>query len=270
MSNEPQQPRPDYRSGATGGQPASAPQEQGSADARGTGEQAWGQNQGQQGYIPNQGAPRPSQPQGGTRPGQPQGTPGAGQPQAGTQAGQPQGDPRYAQNAGGQGRPQGDPRYAQNAGGGPYTQHPGYAQNPGGYQGDPRYAQQPGGYPAGARGPQDDEKTVAVLTHLSSPIAAIISVGWLSFLGPLIVWFIYKDKSPFLRQAAAGAFNFNASLWLINLIGWICVFTVVLSPLGFLLIAAYWIMLFVFHIIAAVKAGGGKAYRYPMQLPILR
>ena len=222
--------------------------EPGSADARGAGEQGWTQHQGQQGYIPNQGAPRYSQPQGG----------------------QPQGEPRYAQNPGGQGRPQGDPRYAQNAGGAPYAPHQGYAQNPGGYQGDPRYAQQPGGYPAGARGPQDDEKTVAVLTHLSSPIAAIISVGWLSFLGPLIVWFIYKDKSPFLRQAAAGAFNFNVSLWLLNLIGWICVFTVVLSPLGFLLIAAYWIMLFVFHIIAAVKAGGGKAYRYPMQLPILR
>lgn len=248
MSNEPQQPRPDYRSGATGGEHASAPREPGSADARGAGEQGWTQHQGQQGYIPNQGAPRYSQPQGG----------------------QPQGEPRYAQNPGGQGRPQGDPRYAQNAGGAPYAPHQGYAQNPGGYQGDPRYAQQPGGYPAGARGPQDDEKTVAVLTHLSSPIAAIISVGWLSFLGPLIVWFIYKDKSPFLRQAAAGAFNFNASLWLLNLIGWICVFTVVLSPLGFLLIAAYWIMLFVFHIIAAVKAGGGKAYRYPMQLPILR
>ena len=248
MSNEPQQPRPDYRSGATGGGGASAPREPGSADAHGAGEQGWTQHQGQQGYIPNQGAPRYSQPQGG----------------------QPQGEPRYAQNPGGQGRPQGDPRYAQNAGGAPYAPHQGYAQNPGGYQGDPRYAQQPGGYPAGARGPQDDEKTVAVLTHLSSPIAAIISVGWLSFLGPLIVWFIYKDKSPFLRQAAAGAFNFNVSLWLLNLIGWICVFTVVLSPLGFLLIAAYWIMLFVFHIIAAVKAGGGKAYRYPMQLPILR
>ena len=248
MSNEPQQPRPDYRSGATGGEHASAPREPGSADARGAGEQGWTQHQGQQGYIPNQGAPRYSQPQGG----------------------QPQGEPRYAQNPGGQGRPQGDPRYAQNAGGAPYAPHQGYAQNPGGYQGDPRYAQQPGGYPAGARGPQDDEKTVAVLTHLSSPLAAIISVGWLSFQGPLIVWFIYKDKSPFLRQAAAGAFNFNVSLWLLNLIGWICVFTVVLSPLGFLLIAAYWIMLFVFHIIAAVKAGGGKAYRYPMQLPILR
>ena len=123
MSNEPQQPRPDYRSGATGGEHASAPREPGSADARGAGEQGWTQHQGQQGYIPNQGAPRYSQPQGG----------------------QPQGEPRYAQNPGGQGRPQGDPRYAQNAGGAPYAPHQGYAQNPGGYQGDPRYAQQPSG-----------------------------------------------------------------------------------------------------------------------------
>ena len=143
---------------------------------------------------------------------------------------------------------------------------------------DPQWSHNGDAYPNGRptearvtpRQLSSDETGAAVVAHLSALVAAVVSAGSLSLLGPLIVWFIYKDKSPFLRQAAAGAFNFNVSLWLLNLIGWICVFTVVLSPLGFLLIAAYWIMLFVFHIIAAVKAGGGKAYRYPMQLPILR
>ena len=123
---------------------------------------------------------------------------------------------------------------------------------------------------AGSSGPQNDEKTVAILTHLSGPIAAIISVGWLGFLGPLIVWFIYKDKSPFLRAASAGAFNFNVTLWIINVIGWICIFTVILFPVGLVLIAAYWVLLLVCHIVAAVRANNGEVYRYPMQLPILR
>lgn len=136
-------------------------------------------------------------------------------------------------------------------------------------QGGP-HAQGPNGYRAGFSGPRDDERTVAVLTHLAGPIAAIVSVGWLGFLGPLIVWFVYKDKSPFLRSAAAGAFNFNVTMWLVNLVGWILLFTVILSPVGLLLIAAYWVLLLVCHIMAAVRAGRGVVYRYPMQLPILR
>lgn len=96
-----------------------------------------------------------------------------------------------------------------------------------------------------------------------------MSVGWLGFLGPLIVWFIYKDKSLFLRAASAGAFNFNVTLWLLNVVGWICILTFILIPVGIVLIAAYWIMLLVCHIMAAVKASRGEVYRYPMQLPIL-
>ncbi|MEU5468381.1 DUF4870 domain-containing protein [Kocuria salsicia] len=148
------------------------------------------------------------------------------------------------------------PDYRSDGGYGPGRPDPRSAQ----YQGDPR---------TGSSGPQDDEKTVAILTHLSGPIAAIVSVGWLGFLGPLIVWFIYKDKSPFLRAASAGAFNFNVTLWLLNVVGWICILTFILIPVGIVLIAAYWIMLLVCHIMAAVKASRGEVYRYPMQLPIL-
>ena len=165
-------------------------------------------------------------------------------------------DPRGQQPPQGGGYGQG-PHGQQYAQGGPYT------------QGGP-YAPGPDGYRTGSSGPRYDERTVAVLTHLAGPIAAIVSVGWLGFLGPLIVWFIYKDKSPFLRSAAAGAFNFNVTMWLVNLVGWILLFTVILAPIGILLIAVYWVMLFVCHIMAAVKASRGDVYRYPMQLPILR
>ena len=37
-----------------------------------------------------------------------------------------------------------------------------------------------------------NDKSLAALAHAASLIAMILSAGWLSFVGPLIMWFIYK------------------------------------------------------------------------------
>jgi len=113
------------------------------------------------------------------------------------------------------------------------------------------------------------ERTASILAHLSAVIAAIITAGWLSFVGPLIIWAMYKDRSPLVRQAAAGAFNFNVGLCVMNIIAWICVFTVILIPVALVLFFIANILLFVFHIIAAVKASKGEVYNYPFQIRIL-
>ena len=113
------------------------------------------------------------------------------------------------------------------------------------------------------------ERTASILAHLSAVIAAVITAGWLSFVGPLIIWAMYKDRSPLVRQAAAGAFNFNVGLCVMNIIAWICVFTVVLIPVALVLFFIANILLFVFHIIAAVKASKGEVYHYPFQIRIL-
>ena len=113
------------------------------------------------------------------------------------------------------------------------------------------------------------ERTASILAHLSAVIAAIITAGWLSFVGPLIIWAMYKDRSPLVRQAAAGAFNFNVGLCVMNIVAWICVFTVILIPVALVLFFIANILLFVFHIIAAVKASKGKVYHYPFQIRIL-
>ena len=47
-------------------------------------------------------------------------------------------------------------------------------------------------------------RTASVLAHLSGPISAVLSVGWLSIVGPLIVWLLYRDRSSFVRTQAAG------------------------------------------------------------------
>lgn len=115
-----------------------------------------------------------------------------------------------------------------------------------------------------------DDRALAVLAHLSPLIALVLSAGFLSFLGPLLVWLIWRERSDMVRNAAASAFNFNLTVWLASIIAWICLFTVVLIPLAIVLWALAGIAQVVLSILGAVRANNGIVYRYPFQVPILR
>lgn len=114
-----------------------------------------------------------------------------------------------------------------------------------------------------------DERTFAILAHLSAIIAMVVSAGWLSFVGPLIVWAIYRNRSPFVRQAAAGSFNFNIWAWLMSVVAWILTITVVGIPIAIILWAIAGIMTLWCHIRGAIRASRGEPYRYPAQLKLL-
>ncbi|NUO89287.1 MAG: DUF4870 domain-containing protein [Dermatophilaceae bacterium] len=118
--------------------------------------------------------------------------------------------------------------------------------------------------------PTSDERTWAILGHLAAIVAAVISVGWLSFVGPLVIWAIYKDRSAFVRQAAASSFNFNLAVWAAIIVGWVMFFTVILIPVALIVwivavVAALW-----FHIRAAMAANRGEVFHYPWGITILR
>lgn len=114
-----------------------------------------------------------------------------------------------------------------------------------------------------------DERTWAMLAHLSAPIAMVVSVGWLSFLGPLLVWIFKKDSSPFVHRAAARSFNFNLGMTVLSIIGWICFITIILIPVAIII----WVIAFAVtvwcHINATMRANRGESYNYPFQIPIL-
>ena len=114
-----------------------------------------------------------------------------------------------------------------------------------------------------------EDRTVAMLAHLSALIAAILSAGWLSIAGPLIVWALYKDRSPLARQAAAGAFNFNLAVWAAFIVGWICLFTIVLIPVAVIIWLVAGAAALVCHILGAVRANRGEGYTYPFQIRVL-
>ena len=114
-----------------------------------------------------------------------------------------------------------------------------------------------------------DDKTLAVLAHLSPIIAMVLSAGWLGILGPLIVWLVFRDRGGLVRNAAATSFNFNITIWIANVIGWICIVTIILIPIGLILIFIPGLLQLIFSILGAVRASRGEQYKYPFQVPIL-
>lgn len=132
--------------------------------------------------------------------------------------------------------------------------------------GAPRGAAYP---PAGHDAIDPTERSVAIIAHLSTLIALLVSAGWLTFVGPLVIWAIYKDKSPFVRQAAAGAFNFSLGCWVAGLVAWVAFFSVIGIPLAIIIGLALLVVTILFPILGAVRANNGERYRYPFQIPVL-
>jgi len=123
--------------------------------------------------------------------------------------------------------------------------------------------------PLSPRLASDSERVVSIFAHLSAIIAAIVSVGWLSILGPLVVYVVYKDRSPLVRSAAAGAFNFNLAIWAMIVVGWVCVLSVVLLPIGVILWIIAAVAGLVCHLLGAVRANRGQPYTYPFSIRVL-
>ena len=116
--------------------------------------------------------------------------------------------------------------------------------------------------------PSSGSRVAAVLAHLSAPIAALLSAGSLSLLGPLLVWLIKKDD-PYARKAAAGAFNFNLTFWLLYLISWVLIFTVIGAVIGIPLLIVLFVVSLWCHIKGAIRAADDRPYDYPFQIRVL-
>ena len=127
---------------------------------------------------------------------------------------------------------------------------------------------QPYGDATPAATPSGSSRVAAILAHLSAPIAALLSAGSLSLLGPLLVWLLKKDD-PYARRAAAGAFNFNLTFWLLYLVSWLLILTVVGAVIGIPLIIVLFLVSAWCHIKGAVRAADDRPYDYPFQIRVL-
>jgi uncharacterized protein len=107
--------------------------------------------------------------------------------------------------------------------------------------------------------PTADDKTWGMLAHLSALIAGMVGFP---FLGPLIVWLMYKDKSPFVADQAKEALNFNLAVLIAALV---CVVTIV----GICVLPVVGIGALIYQIIGAMEANKGVWYRYPYTIRMI-
>jgi uncharacterized Tic20 family protein len=124
--------------------------------------------------------------------------------------------------------------------------------------------------PPAAAPSEADERTWALLGHLSAFSAFITGLGCV--IGPLIVWLVKRDTMPFAGEQAKEALNFNITAIIAAVA--LGVFTLITLGIGALLTVplalALFVAWFVLTIVAAVKANNGEHYRYPFSIRLVK
>ena len=114
-----------------------------------------------------------------------------------------------------------------------------------------------------------DDKTFAILAALSIPVGLLVSLGWLGFVGPLVIWLIYRDRSPFVREAAVRAFNFQLGMTIASVIAWVLFFTIILIPVAIIIWIGVFILSLYYPIRATMAATEYRLFSYPFSLSVL-
>ncbi|MDP6106860.1 MAG: DUF4870 domain-containing protein [Candidatus Brocadiia bacterium] len=121
----------------------------------------------------------------------------------------------------------------------------------GGGQEQPPGAEAPGTAP-------ESERSMATLCH----ILAIFT----GFLGPLIIWLVKKDESPFVDDQGKEALNFQITIAIAGFVG--AALTAVF--IGCFIVAAVVVCDILFCILGAAQANKGERYRYPVCIRFIK
>lgn len=106
--------------------------------------------------------------------------------------------------------------------------------------------------------PNRDERLFAALIYVISFFTV--------FIGPLVIWLIKKDDSPYVDYHGREYFNFFISYTVYSLISTVLMLLLV----GFVLIWIVGLLYFIFTIIAAIRAYEGTTYKIPFIFRIIR
>jgi uncharacterized protein len=114
--------------------------------------------------------------------------------------------------------------------------------------------------PVEAQKPQasQDEKNMGMLCHLLGIFT--------SFLGPLLLWLIQKDKMPFVDYHGKEALNFQITV----AIAYVVAGMSVMCFIGVVLLPAVGLADLVLGIMACVATSRGEYYKYPLCLRLLK
>ena len=137
-----------------------------------------------------------------------------------------------------------------------------------------------GGVNAEDAQPTREERNMAMYVHASTFVGLVIPFG--NLIGPLIIWLMKREESPFVDGHGRTALNFQISLSIYVPISIIPAFAIigatasfgivilVLVVVGILIMLGLIVLNLVMTIIAIVKASEGKKYKYPLAIPFFK
>lgn len=125
--------------------------------------------------------------------------------------------------------------------------------------------------------PTTDDRNLGVVAHLSALVAF---AGVPSFIGPLVVWLLHRDRDDFAAEHAREALNFNLLLLAVlaggSIVGAVLgaltlgLALFVLVPIGAVLAAVVGLVWLIVTIQATLAASRGERYRYPFNVRFVR
>ncbi len=112
--------------------------------------------------------------------------------------------------------------------------------------------------PEAGAAPTADDRTWGMLAHLSALAGVIVPLG--NIIGPLVVWLVKREQSPYVDYHGKEALNFNISFLIYALISGLLILIVI----GLILLPLVGVAWLVLVIVASVRANAGEQYTYPL------
>jgi hypothetical protein len=105
----------------------------------------------------------------------------------------------------------------------------------------------------------------AALCHAAAVAGFIIPfVG--NILGPMLIWMLKREEFPLVADQGKESMNFQILMTLLYVASALLLFLVV----GLLLLIGLGVYNLIMISIASVKAGRGEAYRYPINMRLIK
>ncbi|MEC5127302.1 DUF4870 domain-containing protein [Verrucomicrobiales bacterium BCK34] len=108
---------------------------------------------------------------------------------------------------------------------------------------------------------ESDERTMSLLAHILGGVTCVV--------GPLIIWLLKKEESPFVDDQGKEATNFQITVLIAYGVAMILSFIPVIQCIAALLFPAVSVASLIFAILGGIEANKGIVYRYPFALRLI-
>ena len=105
-----------------------------------------------------------------------------------------------------------------------------------------------------------EERNLGMVAHIVPAILLPLSAGTLGFIGSLVIYLVYKDRGPFVRQHAANSLNVQIITAVLLIVSTVLMIVLI----GFITYPLVIIVATVIHIMGAIKANNGEWWTPPM------